>query len=971
MKHCPYLCAILLLITGIVAYPASSALSVDRVSLSSMGAEGNGDAWGNPSLSSDGRFIVFDISATNTSLGSANGFANVVVHDHQSHSTEVASLTNSGEPANGDSWFGSICPDGQYVAFLSYASNLVDRDTNQALDVFLRDRAAGKTEMISVSSAGEPGNRESSYMLFVAISAGGRFVAFAAEANNLAPDDTNYVSDIFVRDRLKGVTERVSINSAGEQANNESVCAAISADGRYVAFYSTASNLVANDTNGKWDAFVRDRLAGTTERVSIGTSGQEGNGNSGYMEAVSISADGRFVAFMSAASNLVADDTNSSWDVFLRDRQNGTTELISKSSTGLLGNGESMFPSVSNDGRFVVFESKATNLVPDDTNLAQDVFLRDRLLQTTTRLSENNLGRQSNRDSNSATISGDGKCIVFISQGDNLAAVDNNQKWDVFFCERSSEHLISVSAQGPTTNIASAGAASLSASFSDNLGHQVVSWHWDDNSAGGRFSPNADVPNPTWTAPGNLGTEAVAHALTVTAVCGGPPASFSKVSVYLWEDPRRYQLAVVADPSTGGTVAGAGEYLPGTNVPVSASPAAGWLFAGWEGAVADTDSSVTSVLMEADRSATAKFTRIQCSLSASAEPTQGGTVIGAGKYDFGALASVAAAANAGWLFSGWSGDLAGNSNPTNLVMGGNKSVVAYFVKARENPSAADVPSGVSADSGGGGVEGTTVTSANLLTGGEILVGDVSPALSDNNQNGNTDDWGEFGDGQLAVDDTSFIINCWATPESAPLSGTARFFAADCYPTTAGDGFISWGDVIASFDAVANQQVELPWRLFAGTAANSAPQDLGQRFAAPDAPSLEFASVSGAPGATLRIPVRLNLHSLQADRLGFVAAVSQQAPAVEITGFTPANGMLDPMIMPLSPGILSVVWLEPLATPLSNSIYLGDLVVHIADSAPAGQSFALQLKAGGLSLAGQELEQKLLPLAESWISTTNR
>jgi Tol biopolymer transport system component len=171
----------------------------------------------------------------------------------------------------------------------------------------------------------------------------------------------------------QGTTARVSLGPNGVQGNSYSFSPALSADGRFVAFESEASNLVPGDTNGERDVFVHDRQAGTTERVSVRRDGVQVRGSS-YRPA--LSADGRFVAFVSRVHTLVPGDTNNKADVFVRDRRTGTTERVSVGPNGVQGNGRSDFPTLSADGRFVAFESEASNLGPGDTNDAGDVFVR-------------------------------------------------------------------------------------------------------------------------------------------------------------------------------------------------------------------------------------------------------------------------------------------------------------------------------------------------------------------------------------------------------------------------------------------------------------------------------------------------------------------------------------------------------------------------------------------------------------------
>jgi hypothetical protein len=260
------------------------------------------------------------------------------------------------------------------VVFRSASTNLVPGDTNGSIDIFVRDRLLGTTERVSVDSNGAqaaPGLGSDR----ASISDDGRFVAFDSVAANLVALDSNGVPDIFVHDRVSGTTALVSIASSGAQGNGLSVEGSISADGRWVAFHSAASNLVPGDTNSAEDVFVRDLLMGTTQRASVTSAGNEADAAS---LAATITRDGRCVAFFSFATNLAAGDTNGKADVFVHDFASAATVRVSVDSSGAEGDGDSTIAAISEDGRFVAMQSAASNLVPGDANGAEDVFLRDR-----------------------------------------------------------------------------------------------------------------------------------------------------------------------------------------------------------------------------------------------------------------------------------------------------------------------------------------------------------------------------------------------------------------------------------------------------------------------------------------------------------------------------------------------------------------------------------------------------------------
>src|SRR6266540_522146 len=284
-----------------------------RVSVASDGTEGNDSSF-RPALSADGAVVAFDSDATNLVMGDTNGASDVFMYE--AGQTTLVSVGLGGAPGNSHSTDPSISANGRLVAFYSVATNLVNGDTNNAGDIFVYDKQ-GQTRRVSVSSGGAAGNSDS---YDPSISPNGRFVAFESGATNLVSDDTNNVGDIFVHDRQTGQTERVSVDSHGNQGNSVSYDPSISADGRFVAFHSLASNLVDGvdgDTNNTYDVFVHDRQTGQTTRVSVDSNDTQANGGSFN---VSLSADGRAVAFYSNATNLVSGDTNGTDDFFVADR---------------------------------------------------------------------------------------------------------------------------------------------------------------------------------------------------------------------------------------------------------------------------------------------------------------------------------------------------------------------------------------------------------------------------------------------------------------------------------------------------------------------------------------------------------------------------------------------------------------------------------------------------------------------------
>jgi Tol biopolymer transport system component len=408
------------------------AQAADLASVGIFGRSENGASSG-VAVNTDGSAVVFFSDASLLVPGDTNQARDVFIriydpNDPNNAQTERVSVSGTGAQANRGSHLAGGAPavngDGNVVAFYSDATNLVAAETNGERNVYVHFRDSGATELVSVGLGGAPANGPS---LYPSISADGRFVAFQSQASNLVAGDNNSASDIFVRDLVNGTTEVV----CGVFGDKFSSSPAISDDGNWVAFASGATNLVLDDTNRFIDIFLCNRGSGAIERVSVPNDGGEGNGDS-ILPA--ISADGGVVGFKSLANNLVESDNNNVVDVFVRDRNVGATERISVSYTGDDGNDFSFPPSLSDNGRFVGFGSHATNLVRNDINHTSNVFVRDRQIGRTLFADTNDASEQANNGTPDLppAVSGDGKKIGFVSFASNLAPGDGNVAADVF-----------------------------------------------------------------------------------------------------------------------------------------------------------------------------------------------------------------------------------------------------------------------------------------------------------------------------------------------------------------------------------------------------------------------------------------------------------------------------------------------------------------------------------------------------------
>ncbi|MHB9133485.1 MAG: hypothetical protein ACYDBB_20665 [Armatimonadota bacterium] len=490
----------------------------ERVDVSTEKVEANMSPSWAYDISDDGRYVAFASQAYNLVPEDTNKKIDVFVRDMEKKTTTRVSCAADGTEGNGDSGYDvngsisglSISGDGRWVVFASTAENLVPNDTNRRGDIFVYDVLSEKLSCASIDAKGKPSggmmpsvNDDGSYIFFLgngmnvlirkplppvtppisrvpdmpgyeritctidgtavngetaalAMSEDGRYLAFSSTANNLAPDDTNDVADVFVRDRQQKTTVRISMGLNGKQADRASgeKGLSFSGDGRYVAYTSAASNLVEKDSNFRDDIFLCDVQTGKTRRVSISVKGEQANGIS---RNPVLTRDGRYLAFTSAADNLVPDDTNESWDIFVSDWQTGKLLRVSTAADGAPADDDSTFPSISADGRYIAFVSAATNLAAGDANGKRDIFLHDLKTRKITRVSVSSTGTEGNGDSTAPVVSADGRYVLFVSAADNLVKGDTNEKPDVFLhdCQTGATVRISTATGGTEANGAS------------------------------------------------------------------------------------------------------------------------------------------------------------------------------------------------------------------------------------------------------------------------------------------------------------------------------------------------------------------------------------------------------------------------------------------------------------------------------------------------------------------------------------
>ena len=426
---CVYVVVTLVFTAGAAApvSPASNGDHRPATILVSTGLNGapTTDHSFHPSISSDGRYVVYSSTAANLAPNDTYGSSDVFIYDRQTGKNSLVSMNSQGVKGDGFSAAGMISANGRYVVFHSNSKNFgAGNSPNQ--DVYVRDLRKGLTSRVTNAVGGGSSNGDSNSW---SISGDGRFVAFSSTATNLVADGTNSNWNIFLYDRQTGTIRLASVASDGSQSDGFSMEPVVSDNGRWVAFWSGADNLAPNDTNGIYDVFVHDFKTGLTQRASLASDGTQANNGS---DRFSMSADGRYIVFQSYASNLVRKDTNNSRDIFLHDMKTGKTTRINVSKTGSQANGDSSMPSISPDGEYVTFISNADNLVPSDKKNIGEVFIKSLKsgdIRLISRASNGALGKGEPIESR---VSNDGDWVTFSSADTNLAPNDTNGFVDIF-----------------------------------------------------------------------------------------------------------------------------------------------------------------------------------------------------------------------------------------------------------------------------------------------------------------------------------------------------------------------------------------------------------------------------------------------------------------------------------------------------------------------------------------------------------
>lgn len=393
------------------------------VSVNAAGQQQNGFS-ALPAVSGDGRYVVFNSTSSNLVPGYSSTGSLIFRKDLVTGAVVVVSLNPSNVKENQTSSNPFITDDGRFVVFSSSSTNWGVTDSNGVSDIYRKDMATGDVVRASASATDAQANAAS---FSPAATGDGRYVFFTSSASNLVADDTNGFDDVFRKDLATGEVLRISLGAGGVQGNGDSTTPSIASDGRYVFFRSSATNLVAGDTNGVPDLFRVDMQTGTILRVNTSAAGAQADATT--FGRAEVSPDGRYAAFYSMASNLVAGDANGKYDVFVKDLLTGAVAVATSSSAGVLGNANSFAPRISASGRYVTFYSSATNLVPDDSNALDDVFRKDLWTGELLRVSTNSSGGQGNSNNRDPSFVGENS-IVYTGGSNELVPSDLNANTD-------------------------------------------------------------------------------------------------------------------------------------------------------------------------------------------------------------------------------------------------------------------------------------------------------------------------------------------------------------------------------------------------------------------------------------------------------------------------------------------------------------------------------------------------------------
>jgi uncharacterized repeat protein (TIGR01451 family) len=427
--------SLLLLVVFFLAQRASAAAvqQIERVSVGTGGVQGDYDTY-YAAISADANIVAFE--SLNLGWGPDQpdiNYADIFVRNRAMNVTRKVSVGPGGEPANQRSFHPAVSANGRYISFNSYAGNLVPGDTNRelwmdnGLDVFVYDWQTNRVERVSVTWDGK--QIEANSVGF--INGDGRFVVFASAGYDIARNDvpSDGRSALYLRELATGSIQRISKAPNGEFPDGLVYAAEANHDARFVVYLSEATNLLPGSVPGIRDVLLYDRQTQQTRRVSQPPGGGLANGSSGPAR---ITPDGRYIVFRSEASNLVPGDTNGVADIFVFDRITGSIELVSRANNGAQANGDSRDPSICGNGRYISFVSDATNLIPQPPNGHRQVYIRDRVANLTFPVTINADGELGNGRGHRAELARDCRSIAFASEASNLVPNDTNNARDLF-----------------------------------------------------------------------------------------------------------------------------------------------------------------------------------------------------------------------------------------------------------------------------------------------------------------------------------------------------------------------------------------------------------------------------------------------------------------------------------------------------------------------------------------------------------